>query len=203
MEKYKIYGKITDKDNIILENTDIIIKDNNFNNLFTTKSDSNGIYSIEVEKGIYPFIIGVRDYGTKYLEFWGNNIKINNDLNIDMKIDVIEIYGLNIFEIKGAYPSLMIYFRPMELSKFLNNSEDISPYIDIDSVNIFINDMKMKNYILNPVKEYIKYNDTRQFLTGYIIQVEKINLFKDIGENIIKIEIHSHDNNYGEAIIMY
>lgn len=94
------------------------IKDNNFETIYFTKSDEHGDYKIDLPAGIYPFVTAVRDYGEKYLEYWCSNLKLIHDAELNICIDTLEVYGLNYFEVAGAYPSITVYFRPMSLPKF-------------------------------------------------------------------------------------
>lgn len=59
----KIHGKLTDFDGNIMVDGDVSIKDSLFNDVYITKTDKYGNYSLGVEKGIYMALFGVKDYG--------------------------------------------------------------------------------------------------------------------------------------------
>ncbi len=69
---------------------------------------------------LFPAILtAVKDYAVHYLEYWCQNISLESPMTLDVSFDQLEIYGLHAFMVKGGGNSLMVYFRPMSLSKFL------------------------------------------------------------------------------------
>ena len=77
---------------------------------------------------LYPYLIGVKDYAIENLEFWCHDLDLTIDQTLDFKFGKLEIYWTNVFQVKGAYPSLMIYFRPMSLEKYKLGLKDNSRY---------------------------------------------------------------------------
>ena len=129
----------------------------------------------------------------KNLEYWCQNINLAQDLKLDIRFDTLEIYGLHVFSVKGAYPSLMVYFRPMSLEKYKKGDMDICP--TIKSVPVFVNSVEVSILEQNKVLEYIG----DRALSAFLLQVE-------IPENIkrwnrVDIEIWDTDDAYGMASI--
>ena len=143
----------------------IELKDDQFRTIYQTQSDEKGFYSLNVPAGIYPFLTAVRDYAEQYLEYWCHNIDLSQDRILNICFDTLEIYGLHVFQVKGAYPSLMAYFRPMSLEKWKNGDTDICP--DIKSIRVFVNAKEVSILEQSRVIEFI--GDRR--MGAYLIQV--------------------------------
>ena len=48
---------------------------------------------------------------------WCGNLSIKRDTELDICFNTLEVYGLNVFAVKGAFPALMTYFRPTKSIK--------------------------------------------------------------------------------------
>ncbi len=84
------------------------------------------MFAIETDKeAFYPYLTAVKDYAEEYLEYWCRNIKGDADIELNIRIDKLEVYGTNAFVIGGGYDSVLVYFRPMSLIKFKNGEENI------------------------------------------------------------------------------
>src|SRR6056297_800227 len=191
-------GKVTDYDGNPIDSAVVLIKDQNFKDVYTTFSNIDGNYSLEVEKGTYYRLASVRmkDYGKTKLEFWVWNLMVDNDMNLDIKYDKLEVYGVNIFRVQGAYPGYTIYFRPMALSRYFENNirqnnPDLAPEKENLEVKVFINDEPVHVNLVQGVKEFAG-KDT---LNAYLVHTELGNN-KD-GEKT-KIRIVLKDKKYGD-----
>ena len=40
------------------------------------------------------------------------SLSIKRYTELDIRSNILEVYGLNVFAVKGAFPALMTYFRP-------------------------------------------------------------------------------------------
>jgi hypothetical protein len=162
--KIVISGKVTDFDNNPLQNALVEIKNDRFKTIYKTCTNENGEYEICVKKGLYLALMACKDYKTKYLEYWAWNIPANQDLQFNPRIDGIEVYAMNAFMPQGAYPSLMIYFRPMSLKRFHNTENTdtpkktgvigISPTLSLNDIELKIDGKPVKILELNRVEEY-------------------------------------------------
>lgn len=206
----KVKGIVTDKNNNVISNAIIEIKDEKFQTVYQTMSDNSGYYEITCENKIYPFLIGVKNYATESLEYWCHNLDLTTDLTMDFQFDKLEIYGTNVFQVKGGYPSLMIYFRPMSLEKYKLGLKDITP--DIKNIIVKIDNNDTKILMINQTKEYCgrdnqdlklhKDSDDGNIITmnSYLIQVELLNNKNNINKwKSITIQIEDYNNNYGWA----
>jgi hypothetical protein len=201
----KVYGRLTDFDGNAVSNGDVIIKDALFNDAYITKTDDYGNYTLEVEKGIYMAMFAVKDYGVNALEYWGWNLPAFEDIEINMRIDGLEVYAINAFMIQRSQPytSMMIYFRPMSLKRALKGEEklndnykgiiDISPNLNEDDIEIKINEQVVNILGMNRINE--KTGDNHHMI-GYIIQVSIPE--KEIGQEYTKIHITLRDSETGE-----
>lgn len=185
----KIFGVVKDFNDNILRNADVYVKDRDGNNIYEAKTNENGYYEIEIkEKNNFSIFI-VKDYAVNYLEYLGTNISIIKDIELNAKIGGLEIYGLNCFRIKGAYPSLSIYFRPMSLLRYKNLDENTRSDLEKDNIKITINDENVKILYVNKVKEYLPEDN----LDGYLVQVSLPNNTKYEDYNKIEVEVYDKE----------
>ncbi len=188
-----IDGYITDKNRTPVEGASVEIKGENFYTVYETQSDENGHYLFDIPSGKYPFLIAVKDYGVKNLEYWCQNIMLTEDMSLDISFDKLEIYGLHAFTVKGAYPALMIYFRPMSLEKFQRGEKDIAP--EIERIKITLDGKELPLLVKNRVMESIG----EGALTAYLIQADRIG---DKGAwHRLDVKIWDENDNFGMATI--
>lgn len=192
----KITGVITDIEGNRMEEVLVLLKNDKFRDIATTMTNKDGEYEIEVENGNYPFLMAVREYKENYLEYWCQNIPVSEkEVVLSASIDKLEIYGLHCFRIKGAYPALTVYFRPMSLVKVLNDESDIAPNMKKDSLKVSINGEEVEVYNLNKVEEFGRDGS----LTGFLMQVSLPNQWRPDSENFLDIQIRDLDGYFGQA----
>ena len=146
----------------------IEIKNEKFETMYQTLSDKSGKFELCVPDGSYPFLTAVCDYGGQYLEYWAQNVPAQRELELHIRIDTLEVYGLHAFTVKGAANALSIYFRPMSLEKFKIGEADIAPVLKENNITVAVNGRESKVHVVNPVREYI--GEERGYLTAYLIQ---------------------------------
>lgn len=185
-------GHTFDKHGAPLGGVDVEIKDDSFQTVYKTRSDESGRYSMELPSGRYPFLIAVREYGVRYLEYWCNDIDLTQNRELDIRIDSLEVYGLNVFRIKGAYPALTVYFRPMSLIKYQRGETDICP--DIKRIRVCIDGEEVPVLTENKVSEFIGEGS----LYAYLIQVGLPSSGK---WERLDLEIFDSEDAYGAASI--
>jgi len=186
-------GYTKDKDGNAIAGAVVEVKDAQFQTIYQAQSDIQGYYSIELPAGKYPFLTAVRDYGVDYLEYWCQNINLTQDMSLDIRFDSLEIYGLHAFEVKGAYPSLMVYFRPMSLEKYKKGEPDISP--EINSIRAFIDGKAVSVLMENKVREYIGEDCMSAFLIQIALPAD------DRAWNRLDVEVRDNSNAFGTATI--
>lgn len=192
-----ISGITSDFSDKPLDSVTVDIKDKDFKTIYSTISDSNGCYSLKVKKGLYYAMTAVNktDYSKTKLEFWAWTVPASKDLTINPKIDRLELYGINIFKIQGAYPAYSIYVRPMCLSKFkyLDNNDSIirlAPKIDNTQIDILLDGKKLKVLSAQTINEFA---GDKQII-GFFIQTEYLKASK----NYSKFEIIFNDKETGD-----
>lgn len=195
----KIVGIVTNRDNKPLSGVNVVLKNHEFRDMFSTTTNNNGEYILEADGGYYPYIFAVREYGENYLEYWGQNIYLTDNLEINMKIGKLEIYGLNCFVIKGGYPALTVYFRPMSLRKALAEEEDIAPNLVPRMISAVVNENHAKVYLLNKVQEFVGENT----MTAYLMQISCPSEEREKNKNFLQLHIEDEDGDIGEASIYY
>jgi len=202
-KKFKLRGRMTNFEGKVLDSASIRVLDNKFESLYETYTNDDGEYELEVERGTYYAFIAVKDYKINNLEYWEWNVPVFNDMEINPRIDKLEVYAINAFQLQGAYPAVNIYFRPMSLSKALAAMEsgeietaeivDICPKLNKESIEVNINGDRVNIFELNKILEYCGGN---QHMYSYLIQVA---LPKDFNKDIYnKIRITLTDYEIGE-----
>ena len=196
--KITITGKVTDYNENPIDSALIEIKNNSFTTLYSTYSSKYGDYSITIDEGLYIALscIRLRDYAINNLEFWAWNVQAFKNLTLNIHYDKLEIYGVNVFKIQGAYSGYSIYFRPMSLTRFKNKLADISPSIETLDLTVEINGQNIK---VNSVQKVSEYNNNQK-IYGFLIQTDLAN--SSSGDfDIIKIVGKDKENgDMGEAI---
>jgi hypothetical protein len=192
MDYVKIFGKLTDFNGTVIANGSVEIKKEDMQNYaYITKTDDNGYYSINVKKGDYTAIAAVKDYIDEKLEYWGWNLPAYEDMEVNMRIDKLEIYAINAFMIQRSRPnnSIMIYFRPMSLiyyKKMQNDINkdnktllDIAPTLSKNEIIVSVNESTSEILEFTKVKEMAI--DNGKEITGYLLQIpmDGINDAKD------------------------
>ncbi len=205
----KIYGKVTDFDDNSVTNAKIEIKDKNFKTIYQTLSDIKGKYTLKLKKGTYTALTASRDYKTKNLEYWVWNVPAYQDLQINPRIGGLELYAMNGFIPQGAYPSLIIYFRPMSLKRFKEEEGnfkskitiDIAPDLSKNDIELKINNEQVNILEINKIKEFAG-ND--QSIFAYLIQSELPADWKKAEYLYISLAlIDSETNERGEGCLFY
>lgn len=173
----QIFGRVTDFDARPMANAEVEIKGANFQTLYHTYSDVNGYYKFVVKPGIYLALMACKDYKTKNLEYWAWSIPAHNNLEINPRIDGLEVYAMNAFIPQTSVRSIMLYFRPMSLKRVQKmggievvkkmKSIEIAPNLSKDDIELKINDRLVQVLEINRVKESA---GERKSIIGYLIQ---------------------------------
>ena len=187
----RLFGYTCGKDGQPICGAVVEIKDTNFQTLYRTESDEHGFYQIDVANAVYPFVAAVKDYGVRYLEYWCQNLDLNQDQRLDVKFDTLEIYGLHPFWIKGGLNALMVYFRPMSLDKFQKGERDIAP--ELECIQVTLDGKAAEILVCNQVRESIGDRE----LTAYLIHVSNPN--EQRIWNRLDLELWDSKGNYGAA----
>lgn len=203
-DSLEINGKVTDFDESPIDGALVMIKGEDFGHFVdTTYSDSTGQYSLLVKKGKYSGLAAVRmeDYGKTRLEFWAYEIPAYKDLNINIRYHRLEVYGVNIFQIQGAYPGYSIYFRPMSLTRYATADKeseilDIAPPADQVDIEVMINGESAKINSIQKVEEYTG----KQKMYAYLIHTDLGKQTDDAYDEFQIIVGDKGNGDQGEAV---
>jgi hypothetical protein len=189
-----ISGRVTDFDGNAIDSSVVRVRHFDFSMAYEAYTDKDGYYSINnVKKGKYMAIYAIRpkEYprpdavpdDEKRLEFWAWNVIADTDLTINPRYHRLELYGTNVFKIEGGYKGMMIYVRPMSLSKqltypkevALNKSKaeqeaNLSVAPEHFKVKVFMDEQELHVNSIQPLEEY--HGSDKLSTTGYMIQVD-------------------------------
>lgn len=216
-EYVKIYGKLVDFNNNLLPGADIKLLSDKFEILYSASTDENGKYEMKIKKGIYYAFYACKDYKINYLEYWAWNVPIFDDTELDARIDGLEVYALNAFQVQGAYPAISLYFRPMSLErgkelerlgawdsqtkiqkKYLEIF-DSCPKLSKEDIEVQVDGEKAELLQVNRVLEYSgKFDDRDQYMYAYLIQVGFPDNYRNKRYEYKKIHITLIDRENGE-----
>jgi len=185
-ETVTISGNVTDFESNPIDSCSVFVMSDDFSDLKEALTSKDGFYSVKVEKGKYmamgsirmdeyPIAGSVLPDGEQRLEFWAWNIIADRDITMDMRYHRLEIYGVNVFYIQGAYPGYMIYFRPMSLSRFLSVPKEkrtvaaiVPPQNDF-KVEVYFDDEPVEVNLIQKVAEYSEGESGE----GYLLHVAR------------------------------
>jgi hypothetical protein len=199
-ETCEISGRVTDFENQPIKGASVFLKDSKFEDVATAESDEGGRYSITAPKGRYMALVAIKDYMTKYLEYWAWNVPADQDLEINPHFNRMEVYAINAWRPQGAYPSYQIYFRPMSLSMTTAKIKeagsmsdfqklpvmDIAPDLGTDDIEVSIDEQRVKILQINRVREAAGEN---QHMFGYLVQVSLPEEESDKAYSVITITL--------------
>lgn len=189
----RLRGHATDKNGAPVAHALIEVKGDDFVTLYCAQSGEDGSYEMDIPAGTYPFLAAVKDYAVNCLEYWCQNVPLQEELSLDVRFDKLEVYGLHPFFVKGGGNSLMIYFRPMSLPKFLQGARDIAP--EEITVRATVDGRELPVIRMNPVVETA--GDVE--MTAYLVQVESAGI--EPSWRRLDIQIWDRDGNFGAASI--
>ena len=182
----KLYGKVTDFDSNPIEGAIVEIKNKRFETVYRTISDTEGRYRLDVDEGRYIAMYVCKEYAAKNLEYWAWNVLAYQDLEINPRIDGLEVYAINAWVPQGAMPSVQIYFRPMSLRRAKELSQrlgvgfpasknelksleviDIAPKLTKEDIDVTVNNQPVEVFEINRLMEAIGED---QSMHAYVVQ---------------------------------
>ncbi|MGE0078109.1 MAG: carboxypeptidase-like regulatory domain-containing protein [Bacteroidales bacterium] len=222
-ETFVVSGQVTDFNGQPIDSATVRLMDRSFKELYKTLSDSNGNYSMTVQKGDYYCLYAIKlsEYRVNRLEYWAWNVPVYQNMIINPQYDRIEIYGINVFEPQVTpQETYMVYFRPMSLlktqqvvsEKQVNSQEfvkakqteslfgkndkwlNIAPdSITANELTVEINGAKAKILGISKVTEYAR----GIFMYGYNVQVLKpaMDSTLQLKYNKISVTLHSAETD--------
>ena len=131
-QSHTVTGRVTDYNGQPIDSCSVIIYNPDFSEAFEVLSNSEGYYKIDsVPQGRYAAIAAMRvseyprvmqvPFNKMKLEFWAWNVILNQDLNLDIRYDKLELYGTKAFFEYGGRQELLVYTRPMSVTKVVRD----------------------------------------------------------------------------------
>lgn len=125
-----ISGRVTDYGGNAVDSCNVMLYNPDFSVAYEAVSDSDGYYSIKgIAIGDYAcvFAMRIKEYprmqqvapADMRLEFWAWNVIADRDIRLDIRYDKLELYGTTAFYEYGGRGELLIYTRPMSVTKVL------------------------------------------------------------------------------------
>lgn len=207
-ENIMISGKVTYFNGDPVDSALVEVKNKDFSTAFSTHTDKNGNYSLQVKKGKYLGLLAIRmdEYprfsslpaGEQKLEFWAWNFIADRDTLVNMQYDRLEIYGLNAFRIYGSYPGFTIYCRPMSLGRMHEGISDLAPEPEELDITVEINGKAVKLNMKQKVREFVPDDE----LYGYLLHVDLPGKESGKPYDIFRIKMKNLANgDTGEALL--
>jgi len=182
-ERVRIHGRVTDFNDIPQEGVVVHLKNENFDNLYSTHSGKDGSYELMVEPAVYFCMYSVQEaeYGKTRLEYWAWNIPALSDLEINPQYERLEVYALNAFKPQVTpHETFMVYVRPMSLSRQVSkyglgvkpnikpgDVVDIAPAnLEAKDLDLRVNGKRTRIMSVSKVKEYAR----GSYIFGYLLQ---------------------------------
>lgn len=214
----KIQGTVTDYHGNTIDSCTVLIYNPDFSIAYETTSDAHGHYILDsIPKGRYAAIAAMRmnEYPRQLqvapnnmkLEFWAWNIIAENDIILNIRYDKLELYGTTAFLEYGGRQEMLIYTRPMSVTKVLayqnfmdkadaekNSIVTIEP--QYMSFEVYADGKPLEIYSVQPLTMQDKNNSAGNDIC-YLLQVQ---LPKDIYSRELPYEIRvvGHNSQYQE-----
>lgn len=130
-EYVTISGRVTDYNGNPVDSCNVALYNPDFTPAYEALSDSCGNYILDsVATGKYAclYAMRVKEYPRMQqvapedmkLEFWAWNVVADRDLNLDIRYHKLELYGTTAFLEYGGRQELLIYTRPMSVTKAIS-----------------------------------------------------------------------------------
>lgn len=184
----RICGRATYFDGIPVKNPIALT-----NNDIKVIGNEEGYYEICLaEKEEYIAIFN-KDYSKEALECWLYDVNLIEDVELDVRIDKFEIYGLH-----GWYGehSVNIHFVPISLTKVLENMKYVSEESDKNNniwtevseedIKIYIGEVEQKIVAFREVEDFLCYEDKGKISrSAYLISIAKETMVNDVIKVVI------------------
>lgn len=219
----RISGKVTDYNGNPIDSCTVLIYNPDFSEAYETASDSQGYYCLDsIPKGRYAAIAAMRineyprlqqvSHDDMKLEFWAWNVIADRDITLNIRYDKLELYGTTAFLEYGGRQELLIYTRPMSVTKVLayqnfvdkgdaekNSIVTVEP--QFMTFEVYVDGKPLEIYSTQPLTMKNKDNSVGDDIC-YMLQVE---MPQDIYSHSTPYEIrvvghNSQYNEHGESV---
>jgi hypothetical protein len=167
------------------------------------------MYRVEIESGTYLAIWICKDYKEKTLEYWAWHVPVYDDLELNARVDGVEVYGLSAFWPKHA-SVLMVYFRPMSLKRaraYESTKHDEAGLIDIcpdlgpEDIEVAMDGEPAPLLCVNKVREQAPPN---RYMGAYLVHVQADRILETDAYRKINVAIVDNETQEkGEASVFW
>jgi len=194
-----IKGIVRDKNKQSVSHAKVALLTERFEVIVNGEADESGRFCLEADARKYPYFIASKGFNEKFLDFWGYNIDLRHDLEINPLLGKIEIFSLIFFPSLDADNSMMIYFRPMSLKQLLGTEKVIAPELSTDDITVSINGDFYEIITMRVIRETV--NKGVEPIKAYALKIMLDGIEFD-GKNKLEISIIK-DDGYGEAVLFF
>jgi len=194
-----IKGIVRDKNKQSVSHAKVALLTERFEVIVNGEADESGRFCLEADARKYPYFIASKGFNEKFLDFWGYNIDLRHDLEINPLLGKIEIFSLIFFPSLDADNSMMIYFRPMSLKQLLGTEKVIAPELSTDDITVSINGDFYEIITMRVISETV--NKGVEPIKAYALKIMLDGIEFD-GKNKLEISIIK-DDGYGEAVLFF
>lgn len=205
-----ISGIINDYKGNPVDSCYVCIYNPDFSTAYETYSDSLGLYKIEnVAQGNYACLAAMRldEYPREQgvapekmkLEFWAWNVIANENIELNIRYDKMELYGTKAFFEFGGRQELLIYTRPMSVTKVINDPN----YMDKSS--------QEKNWKVTVEPEFMEFEVFADGQKLQLISVQPLSLPNTNGNSLnddcyliqtsLPTDIYNHNTPYEIRVV--
>ena len=186
--QHRLYGRVTDFEGNPRPNCFITAHDAEFNALATVKSDAEGYYELWLpEKDFLAIAAADESYSKETLECWVWDVRLNKDLELNLRYDKLEIYKLH-----GWFGQQVVFldFSPMSLTLVKEamesgaSSENIWPKLSEGNVKVYVNDKEFEILTFTEHPEYLGQDTPAR--NGYLISIDKSE-FLGVEDPVVKV----------------
>ncbi len=214
-----ISGRVTDYAGHPVDSCTIMLNNPDFSEACSTLSDADGYYSLDsIPKGRYAAIGAMRaeEYPRAMqvapkdmkLEFWAWNVIADRDIRLDFRYEKLELYGTTAFMEYGGRPELLIYTRPMSVTKVLQYDTFMDKVSQERETIVTVEPQYMSFEVLadgKPLQIFSVQHLSLPLLNGnpnnddcYLLQTElPPDIYKSTGKPI-EIKVIGHNSQYDE-----
>ena len=194
-----IKGIVRDKNKQPVSHAKVALLTERFEVIVNGEADESGRFSLEADAKKYPYFIASKGFNEKFLDFWGCNIDLRKDLEINPQLGKIEIFSLIFFPSLDTDNTMMLYFRPMSSKLILGEEKAIAPELNTDDITVSVNRDFCEIITMRVISETV--NKGVEPIKAYALKIMLDGIEFD-GKNKLAISIIKEDV-YGEAVLFF
>lgn len=194
-----VKGIVRDKNKKPVSHAKVALLTERFEVIVSGEADEVGCFCLEAESKKYPYFIASQGFNENFLEFWGYNIDLRQNVEINPKLGKIEIFSLIFFPSLDTDNTMMVYFRPMSSKLLLGEEKAIAPELNTDDITVSINGDFCEIVTMRVINETV--DKGVEPIKAYALKIGMTDIEFD-GKNKLEISIIK-DGDYGEAVLFF